>query len=185
MRNRRIVAATVVAALAGSTVLAAGATPALADSGRTLPIKSVGDLVVDGARQRIFVSDPTGGKIVETTYDGTVVATASGLPRISGLAISADGDKLYGALESGRAIVALSAATLTEPVRYDLGASVYPLSLESAAGKLWFSYDNYGKDPYIGSDGNIGSLDLSGAEPAVALQQDSTGAFGSGPVRPS
>jgi hypothetical protein len=178
MRNRRIGAVTAVAALAGSTVLAVGATPALADSGKTLPIKSVGDLVVDSAHQRIFVSDPTSGKIVETTYDGTVVATASGLPRVTGLALSAGGDKVYGALESGRAIVALSAATLTEPVRYDLGAGVYPLSLESVAGKLWFSYDNYGRDPFIGSDGNIGSLDLSGAEPVLALKQDGTGGHG-------
>jgi hypothetical protein len=178
MLNRRIGVAAVVAALAGSTALAAGATPAFADSGKALPIKSVGDLVVDSARQRVFVSDPTSGKIVETTYDGTVVATASGLPRVTGLALSAGGDKLYGALESGRAIVALSAATLTEPVRYDLGASVYPLTLESVAGKLWFSYDNFGRDPFAGSDGNIGSLDLSGAEPVVALEKDSTGAFG-------
>ncbi|KUL34513.1 hypothetical protein ADL15_15660 [Actinoplanes awajinensis subsp. mycoplanecinus] len=167
-----------VAALAGSTVLAAGAAPALADSGKTLPITSVGDLVVDGAHQRIFVSDPTGGKIVETTYDGTVVATATGLPRVTGLALSAGGDTLYGTLEAGRAIVALPAATLTDPVRYDLGTGVYPLSLESVAGKLWFSYDDYGRDPYIGGDGNIGSLDLSGDAPVVALQQDSSGAYG-------
>ncbi|MFF0379053.1 Ig-like domain-containing protein [Actinoplanes missouriensis] len=177
MRNRRIGAVAVVAALTGSTVLAAGATPALADSGKALPLKSVGDLVVDGAHQRIFVSDPDSGKIVETRYDGTVAATASGLPRVTGLALSRDGNVLYGALESGRAIVALSAATLTEPVRYDLGAGVYPLSLESAGGKLWFSYDNYGKDPYIGSEGNIGSLDLGGAKPVVALEQDTTGAY--------
>ncbi|MEV4706841.1 hypothetical protein [Actinoplanes sp. NPDC049316] len=175
MRDLRVGAATVAGVLAGSIVLAAGATPALADSGKVLPVKSVGDLVVDGAHQRVFVSDPTGGKIVETTYDGTVVATVSGLPRVTGLALSADGDKLYGALESGRAIVALSAATLTEPVRYDLGTDVYPLSLESAAGKLWFSYDDYGRDPFIGSEGNIGSLDLSGAEPVVSLELDSTG----------
>ncbi|WP_433828226.1 hypothetical protein ACQP2E_02225 [Actinoplanes sp. CA-015351] len=178
MRNRRIGAATLVAALAGSAVLAAGATPAIADSGKTLPIKSVGDMVVDSARQRIFVSDPTGGRVVETTYDGTVVATASGLPRVTGLALSADGAKLYGALESSHAIVALSAATLTQPVRYDLGSSVYPLSLENTAGKLWFSYDNYGRDPFIGSDGNIGSLDLSGAKPVVTPQQEATGAYG-------
>src|SRR5690349_10090040 len=121
MRNQRIGAAAVVAALAGSGVLAAGAAPASADSGKALPVKSVGDLVVDSAHQRIFISDPTSGKIVETTYSGTVVATASGLPRVTGLALSAGGDKLYGALESGRAIVALSAATLTEPVKYTLG----------------------------------------------------------------
>ncbi|BBH65265.1 hypothetical protein ACTI_19500 [Actinoplanes sp. OR16] len=162
----------------GVVVLGAGATPALADSDRTLPVKSVGDLVVDGARQRIFVSDPTSGKIVETRYDGTVVATASGLPRVSGLALSADGTKIYGALESGRAIVALSAATLTEPVRYDLGAGVYPLSLESAAGKLWFTYDDFGAYPFTGSDGNIGSLDVSGPAPVVTLEQDTTGAYG-------
>ncbi|HWS36182.1 MAG TPA: hypothetical protein VN408_26035 [Actinoplanes sp.] len=178
MLDRRISAAAVVAALAGSTVLVAGAAPALADSHKALPIKSVGDLVVDSARQRVFVSDPTNGKIIETTYDGTVVATATGLPRVTGLALSADGTELYGALEASREIVALSAATLTGPVRYELGAKVYPLSLESAGGKLWFTYDDYGKDPFIGGDGNIGSLDLSGAEPVVTLEQDSTGANG-------
>ncbi|UQU64793.1 hypothetical protein COUCH_38700 [Couchioplanes caeruleus] len=179
MRHRRLGAATALAALAGSTVLAAaGATPAQADSGKVLPIKSVGDLVVDRTHQRVFVSDPTGGKIVETTYDGTFVASVSGLPRVTGLALSPDGDKVYGALESSRAVVALSAATLTGPVRYDLGAGVYPVSLENVAGKLWFSYDDYGRDPLIGSDGNIGSLDLSGAEPVVALEQDSTGGLG-------
>jgi hypothetical protein len=61
MRNGRISAAALVAALAGSTVLTVGAAPAMADSGKALPIQSVGDLVVDGARQRVFVSDPTGG----------------------------------------------------------------------------------------------------------------------------
>ncbi|WP_199512339.1 hypothetical protein [Nucisporomicrobium flavum] len=178
MRHRRLGAATALAVLAGSTVLATGATPALADSGKVLPIKSVGDLVVDRTHQRVFVSDPTGGKIVETTYDGTVVASISGLPRVTGLALSPDGAKVYGALESSRAVVALTAATLTGPVRYDLGAGIYPVSLESVAGKLWFSYDDYGRDPLIGSDGNIGSLDLSGAEPVVTLELDSTGGLG-------
>src|SRR5689334_11452433 len=148
-------ATTAFSVLLGTVALAPAA--AMADASRNLSIKSVGDLVVDGAHQRVFVSDPDGGKIVETTYDGTLVATASGLPRVTGLALSADGGKLYGALESRRAIVALAAATLTEPVRYDLGTRVYPLALENVAGKLWFSYDDYGRDPFIGSDGNIGS----------------------------
>ncbi len=175
MRNRRISAA-VVAALTGSTVL--GATPALADSSKTLAIKSVGDLVVDAARQRVIVSDPESGKIVATRYDGTVVATATGLPRIAGLALSSDGDKLYGALESGGKIVALAAATLTEPVHYQLGAGVYPLALENAGGKLWFTYDDFGSFPSAGGGGNIGSLDLSGTDPVVTLEQDTTGAYG-------
>jgi hypothetical protein len=173
------------AATTAFSVLLAGVAmapaPALADSARNLSITSVGDLVVDGVHQRVYVSDPDSGKIVATTYDGTIVATATGLPRVTGLALSADGDKLYGALEAGRAIVALSAAALTDPVRYDLGAGVYPLSLESVAGKLWFSYDDYGRDPYIGSDGNIGSLDLSGAEPVVATDLDTIGPWSGAP----
>ncbi|MFC4066950.1 hypothetical protein [Actinoplanes subglobosus] len=169
-------ATTAFSVLLGSVAMAPA--PALADSGKNLSIKSVGDLVVDGARQRVFVSDPDSGKIVETTYDGTIVATATGLPRVTGLALSADGTKLYGALESERAIVALSAAGLTDPVRYDLGTKVFPLSLESAAGKLWFTYDNFGAYPYTGSDGNIGSLDLSGVDPVVQVELDTTGAYG-------
>jgi hypothetical protein len=150
---------------------------ALADSGRNLSITSVGDLVVDGTHQRVFVSDPDSGKIVATTYDGTIVATATGLPRVTGLALSADGARLYGALDSAGAIVSLSATGLTDPVRYDLGAGVFPRSLENVGGRLWFGYDDDGRDPYFGGDGNIGSLDLSGAEPVVTAPHDTTGAY--------
>ncbi|MEV4275742.1 Ig-like domain-containing protein [Actinoplanes xinjiangensis] len=177
MKMRFAGAATTAFSVLLGTVATAPA-PALADSSRNLSIKSVGDLVVDGVHQRVFVSDPDSGKIVATTYDGTIVATATGLPRVTGLALSADGGKLYGALESSRAIVALSAAGLTDPVRYDLGTGVYPVALENVAGKLWFTYDDFGSFPYAGADGNIGSLDLSGAEPAVTAPLDTTGAYG-------
>ncbi|MGW2443577.1 hypothetical protein [Streptomyces sp. NPDC001675] len=36
--------------------------PASADSAKVLPVKAVGDIIVDGAHQRVYVSDPSGGK---------------------------------------------------------------------------------------------------------------------------
>ncbi|MEU4155874.1 hypothetical protein [Actinoplanes sp. NPDC026670] len=167
-------ATTAFSVLLGAVAMAPAA--ALADSGKNLSIKSVGDVVVDGVHQRVFVSDPETGKVVATTYDGTILATATGLKQVNGLALSADGNRLYGALDSEGEIVSLSAADLTDPVHYPLGAGVFPRSLEQVGGKLWFGYDDDGRDPFFGGEGNIGSLDLSG-EPVVTAPLDTTGAY--------
>ncbi|WP_446041315.1 YncE family protein [Streptomyces sp. SID1121] len=166
MRTRTLAAATSLAVLFSSAALvAATAAPAAADSTKTLSLKSAGDVLVDGLHQRVYVSDPTGGKLVVTDYAGTVQKTVTGLPGVDGLALSADSGQVYAAVAASNRIVSVDTATYTKAAEYTLGDAKNPRSLAVAGGKLWFGY---GPD----SSGNLGSLDLSGAEPVVALDQD-------------
>ncbi|MFE2387098.1 Ig-like domain repeat protein, partial [Streptomyces misionensis] len=90
MRTRRIptvtATATAFAVLFSSIVLVGGAaSPAAADSSASLPVKSSGDIVVDGVHQRVFISDPRSGKIVATDYNGKVIRQIGSLPGVIGL----------------------------------------------------------------------------------------------------
>ncbi|MFF8957837.1 YncE family protein [Streptomyces sp. NPDC014894] len=166
MRRRSISAATALAVLFSSAAVVAGAagTAAAADSARTLPVKSTGDVVVDGVHRRVFVSDPESGKIVATDYTGKVVATVAQLPGVAGLALSADSRQLYAAVPGDDSVVAIETRTVTRTARHPIGAGTDPRTLALAGGKIWFGYN-----------GDIGSLDLSGAEPVVSLAQRPAG----------
>ncbi|MET8742805.1 Ig-like domain repeat protein [Streptomyces sp. NPDC004728] len=166
MRTRRISAATSLAVLFSSVVLIGGAAnPAAADSTKVIPAASVGDIVADGVHNRVFISDPTGGKVLVTDYNGAVVGTITSLPGVTGLELSADSGTLYAAVPGADAIVTIDTAGLTESARYATGEGTDPKHPALAGGKLWFGYG-------AAAEGNIGSLDLSGAEPVVALDQD-------------
>ncbi|GAA4002105.1 hypothetical protein GCM10022232_45990 [Streptomyces plumbiresistens] len=170
VRRRTISTATALAVVFSSAVLAVGAAgPAVADSAKTLAVKSVGDIVVDGVHQRVYVSDPTGGKIVVTDYAGAVKATLSGLSGVSGLALSADSGQVYAAVKNGNRIVSVETGTYTQTASYPVGAA--PGDLEVVDGRIWFAH---------GTD--FGSLDVSGTEPVVHLAErgdvDFSGAFG-------
>lgn len=158
---RTLPAATALAVLFSSAALAA-TTPAYADSTRILPVRSAGDIVVDSAHQRVFVSDPTGGKIVVTTYGGTVVQQLTALPGVAGLELSADSATLYAAVGGDDAIVAVDTATGTESARYAVGDQ--PRSVAVAGGRIWFGY---GASGY----GDLGSVDLTGEQPVITLGQ--------------
>ncbi len=148
--------------LFSSAAMAVGtAGSAAADSSRALQVKSSADVVVDGVHQRVFVSDPAGGKVVATTYGGTVVGTVASLPGVTDLELSADSGTLYAASPGADAIVAIDTTTVKEAARYATGANTDPKYLALAGGKLWFGYTS-----------DIGSLDLSGAEPVITLAQD-------------
>jgi sugar lactone lactonase YvrE len=166
VRIRTLPAATALAVLVSSAVLAVGtAAPAAADTSTPLPVQSSGDVVVDGVHQRVFVSDPTGGRVVATDYAGTVVGTVPSLPGANGLELSADSGTLYAAVPGADAIVAVDTATVTETKRYPTGEGTDPQYPAWAGDKLWFGYG-------AATQGNIGSLDVSGADPVVALNQD-------------
>ncbi|MFD4571582.1 YncE family protein [Streptomyces sp. NPDC058417] len=159
MRRRSISIATSLAVLLGSAALMTGAAgSAAADSAKVLNVAGVGDLVVDGTHGRVYVSDPSGGKIVVTDYAGAVKATLTGLPGVTGLALSADAGQVYAAVKNGRRIVAVDTTTYAQKASYALGAA--PGDLEVVDGVVWF-----------GHGGNLGSLDVSGAEPVVRLGQ--------------
>ncbi|MEU2333210.1 Ig-like domain repeat protein [Streptomyces sp. NPDC013172] len=161
MRMRTVTAATTLAVLFSSAALAA--TPAYADTSGLLPVRSVGDIVVDGAHQQVFISDPTNGKIVVTDYSGNVLKQlTTNLSGVHGLELSADSGTLYAAVQDMDAIAVIDTATDTETTRYAVGDK--PLSVALAGGKLWFGY---GGD----TAGNIGSVDLTD-DHTVTLNQD-------------
>lgn len=176
LRTRRISAATSLAVLFSSVVLVGGAAnPAAADSSKVLPAASVGDIVADGVHKRVFISDPTGGKVLVTDYNGAVVGTIASLPGVTGLELSADSGTLYAAVPGADAIVTIDTAGLKESARYATGEGTDPKHPALAGGKLWFGYGAAG-------EGNIGSLDLSGAEPVVTLDQDKDRTWFSAPT---
>ncbi|MEU2420263.1 Ig-like domain repeat protein [Streptomyces sp. NPDC007851] len=164
MRMRTVTAATTLAVLFSSAALAA--TPAYADTSGLLPVKSLGDIVVDGSHQQVFISDPSNGKIVVTDYSGNVLKQlTTDLSGVTGLELSADSGTLYAAVRDKDAIAVIDTATDTETTRYAVGDK--PLSVALAGGKLWFGY---GGD----AGGNIGSVDLTGDQHEVTLNQDSS-----------
>jgi hypothetical protein len=163
---RTLPIATAFAVAFSSAALAIGtATTASADSSSILPVMATGDLVVDGVHQHVFVSDPRNGKVVVTDYSGRVVTQVTSLAGVTGLQLSADSGTLYAAARDDDAIVAIDTATLTESARYPTGADTEPEYLAAAGNKIWFGYGT----SYAG---NIGSLDLTGTDPVVALGQD-------------
>ncbi|MFJ3777982.1 Ig-like domain repeat protein [Streptomyces sp. NPDC090075] len=163
MRMRTVTAATTLAVLFSSAALAA--TPAYADTSGLLPVKSLGDIVVDGTHQQVFLSDPSNGKIVVTDYSGNVLKQlTTNLSGVDGLELSADSGTLYAAVQDMDAIAVIDTATDTETTRYPVGDK--PLSVALAGGKLWFGYGG-------AASGNLGSVDLTG-DHTVTLGQDSS-----------
>ncbi|WP_328544479.1 Ig-like domain repeat protein [Streptomyces europaeiscabiei] len=169
---RTLPAATALAVLFSSAALAVAPT-ASADSTKILPVASSADIVVDGVHQRVFVSDPTNGKIVVTDYYGIVRKQFTNLPGVQGLELSADSGTLYAAVRDADAIVAIDTATETESARYPVGDA--PVGVAVAGGKVWFGYG-------ASAAGNLGSLDLSGEEPVVTLDQDTTHLWHNAPI---
>lgn len=176
LRTRRISTATALAVLFSSVVLIGGAAnPAAADSSTILPAASVGDIVADGVHHRVFISDPLGARVLVTDYSGKVVATIPKLPGVTGLELSADSGTLYAGVRDADAIAAIDTAALVESARYETGRDTEPTYPALAGGKLWFGYG-------ASAEGNIGSIDLSGAEPVITLDQDPNRTWYSAPV---
>lgn len=169
---RTFAAATTLAVLFSSAALAAA--PAYADSSKVLPVKSTGDIVVDGVHQRVFISDPSNGKIVVTDYSGTVVKQLTSLPGVTDLDLSADSNTVYAAVPKSGAIVAFDTATTAETGRYPVGPN--PMYLTVMDGKLWFGYGT------AETGGNIGSIDLTDPEHKVSPAQDPNSPWFSAPM---
>ncbi|MEV7522304.1 hypothetical protein [Streptomyces sp. NPDC091371] len=169
MRTRQLAGRAALAATLGLSLLGLGTSTAGADTSAALPITSYRDIAVDGVHQRVFLSDPIGGSVLVTDYEGQVVQRISGAAGAWGLALSGDSGTLYVALRDAGAIAAIDTVTLRETARYDTGtgAGAYagPTSLAPAGGKIWFGYST---DTWNGA---LGSLDLNGTEPAVTLGQ--------------
>ncbi|MEU4621828.1 hypothetical protein AB0G04_17870 [Actinoplanes sp. NPDC023801] len=164
---RKTIAAVSAAAVLGSVVLAAS--PASADSTRTLPINAADNLIADGTRERLFFSDRING-VMALGYDGSAIDKYA-LPGVSDLILTRDAARLYATVPEQRKIVALDPETLDVTAEYPVGDTIQPRRLTSGGGKIWFSYsEKPAEDPYwYPSKENIGSLDVTGDTPAVAL----------------
>jgi WD40 repeat protein len=162
MGNRRIGAAAI-AVLTGITGLVAGtAVPAGADAiQQPLTIASVGDIVVDGVHERIFISDPAGGTVIATDYSGNQVGSAQ-INDADDLALALDSSRLYVASSSESAVFALDATTLAQTARYATGG-VKPYDLAVAGDRIWFSYAS-----------KLGTIDPSTETPTVVLDRYDT-----------
>jgi sugar lactone lactonase YvrE len=139
--NRIIASATVAvgALVAVSTMVSAAAGPASADTGLGLP--DYGDMVVDGRYDHVFVSGgPSSNGVVVTDQGGDVDEVITGQYGATGLALSADGRKLYVALAAGDAISVIDTRSLEEIARYSTGTRTCPTHLVRTGELLWFSH---------------------------------------------
>ncbi|MEJ3749691.1 hypothetical protein WEI85_45835 [Actinomycetes bacterium KLBMP 9797] len=141
VRNRFIAGATLVASAVVTVAVAvsASAGPASALSGLGLP--DYGDLAVDQKYGHVFISGgPSSNGVVVTDLDGDVEDTITGQYGATGLALSADGKKLYVALAAGDAISVIDTRSHEEVARYSTGARTCPTHLVRTADVLWFSH---------------------------------------------
>ncbi|WP_250031683.1 hypothetical protein [Paractinoplanes maris] len=156
---RKLRAALVATAVAGSAAVvvaigtgSASAAEVLAD-GKFLPISYPSDLLVDPVNKHVLISDDQTGQLVVTDYHGELVSVRSGLPGIQGLALSPDSRTLYAAVAGAHAIVAFDAATVTEQTHYSVDATMFPKTVATVGGQVWFGYDAGAAGDFAGNFG--------------------------------
>ncbi|HET8681916.1 MAG TPA: hypothetical protein VFM54_08590 [Micromonosporaceae bacterium] len=171
MQVRRQLLRLLPVALVAPLTLVGAATPATASEPVTviattaLPLPSYADIVADAPSGRVFISGGRGTtSIVVADLDGQIVGSVDNQQGATALALSADGGTLYATLGDADSVSAVNVTTLAETGRYAIGTGTCPSDLALAGGRIWFSYG-------CGQEGRIGSLDLSGPAPVVALDQ--------------
>ncbi|MEV0678831.1 hypothetical protein AB0I60_20165 [Actinosynnema sp. NPDC050436] len=155
----------------GAVVLAAATAVTVvapASAAQRLPLSGFGDIAVDSAHQRVFISGGASSNgIVVTDFSGRVRATVANQPGADGLQLSADGTRLYVALSAGDGISVLDTTTLAETTRYPTGAGTCPTHLARTGEVVWFGYGCVDGN----WSGKIGRLDPAAAQPVQGEQQ--------------
>ncbi|WP_410648998.1 YncE family protein [Amycolatopsis sp. cmx-4-54] len=163
MRRRVLAGLGAVVAMTVSVVAAP-----VASAGQELPLPGFGDVVVDDAHERVFVSGGgSGNGIVVADFSARVRRTIPNQLGADGLVLSADGTKLYAALSAGDAISVIDTATLTETARYPTGAGTCPTHLARTGDLIWFGYGCVDGT----FSGKIGKLDPAAATPVSGDHQ--------------
>lgn len=139
--------------------------PASADVQQRLSIASAGDLVVDGVHDRVFISDPAGGKVIATDYSGKQLGAAT-VTDATSLALAPDSSQLYVSSRSGSAVLALDPTTLATNATFATG-DAKPYDVAVAGGRIWFSYAATGVS-------GLGTIDPSTETPTVRLDRYDT-----------
>lgn len=109
--------------------------------GRTLAapaeLPGFGDILVDGAREQVFVSSGiAGSSITVFDFDGTVVGTITGASGANAMVL--ENGLLYVLLGNDAAVDVIDAASLERIDRIDVPAPSAPSYMVQAADKLWF-----------------------------------------------
>ncbi|MBB5959675.1 YVTN family beta-propeller protein [Saccharothrix tamanrassetensis] len=155
----------------GAVALAAAAAVAVvpaASAAQRLPLSGFGDIAVDSAHQRVFVSGGASSNgIVVADFSGRVRSTIQNQPGADGLELSADGTRLYVALSAGDGISVIDTSTLAETARYSTGAGTCPTHLARTGGVVWFGYGCVDGN----WSGKIGRLDPAAGQPVQGEQQ--------------
>ncbi|MGW6733208.1 Ig-like domain repeat protein [Streptomyces sp. NPDC055013] len=149
-RPRRLAATLLAAALAGAglTVAAAPAAHAAAsDAVVKLPFSSYSALAVDNVHQRVFVADSNvgyylnSGTIAVYNFDGERLTTIiTNQAHVSGLAVSADGSKLYAGLRDR--IEAYDTTTYQRTTLASAGTDHCGRELAQSSGQIYFTTPN-------------------------------------------
>ncbi|CAM5738006.1 DNA-binding beta-propeller fold protein YncE OS=Streptomyces microflavus OX=1919 GN=Smic_35940 PE=4 SV=1 [Streptomyces microflavus] len=164
MRTRRISTATAFAVLFSSVVLVGGtANPAAADSRVEVPVTWLSDSVLDGVHQRLFLSDRSSAKYVATDFTGRTLAAIPGLPDVTDLALSRTGRHAV----RGRTVRRQDRGHRHRRTAGDGGVPDRG-GHQAVHGRLRRRADLVQAQNW---DSALGSVDLTGAEPVVTLDQ--------------
>ncbi len=173
---RRLVAFVSAFVVVGSGYAVASLPAAASDTGTSLSVMSVQQMVVDEAASYLFLGGAD-GVFVSDLAGAPVTAVTVGA--VSGLVLSEDGTTLYASRPASDDIAVIDVATLTEQLPIATGGSTCPGSLSFVGSTLWFGYG------CAGQSGGIGAVELS-SDPAVValdLARPLTGSgFGSAPL---
>ncbi|MDG4822021.1 hypothetical protein O7635_09155 [Asanoa sp. WMMD1127] len=127
------------AGVATLAAVAVASAPARADTNLGLP--AFGDMIVDGEYDHVFVTGgPTANGVVVLNLNGNVEETIGNQYGATGMALSADGKKLWVALAAGDAISEIDPRTHREVARYSTGTRTCPTHLARTGDVLWFSH---------------------------------------------
>ncbi|MEU8361120.1 hypothetical protein AB0C27_34410 [Nonomuraea sp. NPDC048882] len=152
-------------ALSGALAVAAGLLTALApaasaaDSTTDLgTFATAGSGAVAAGGGKVFVS--ASSRIIVTDTQGVVSGSITGLSGAAGLALSADGTRLYAALGGSHQVAEVDTADLSIVRRIDLTAYPCPVNLSLSGSRLWVGHGCYRE-----TGGGVVGLDLSAPTP--------------------
>lgn len=162
----------------GLTVLAIGSAATTAHAtDDVLPLPGFGDLVVDDAHERVFVSGGgSSNSVVVVDEHGRVKKKIDNQFGATGLVLSEDAKTLYVAQAAGDAISAIDTTTFAEKARYPTGARTCPTHLARTGAVVWFGYGC--EDSWTGG---VGKLDPAATTP-VSLDEQGDVLFQSAPL---
>ena len=120
-------------------------------------VTGVGDVAAGGGKVYVAAVD----RVVVADAGGAVTDTVTGLAGAVGLALSAEGDRLYVALRESGELAVIDTGTLQVVGKIDLDGHACPTNLAISGSRLWIGYGcgQWG--------GGVVTLDTAAASPTI------------------